>query len=124
MRKVTFILTAMVTCLLVFALNRSWDTIPALGQFVSPQHGFWKNAESANEDYSASFSIKGLKDSSGVYFDERLVPHIFAAAESDAYFIQGYLHAKFRLWQMEMQTFAAAGRISEVAGKRTLQFDR
>ena len=36
-----------------------------------------------------------------VYLDDRLVPHIFAEDETDAYFVQGYLHAKFRLWQME-----------------------
>src|SRR5690606_16541316 len=41
-------------------------------------------------------------------------------------FIQGYLHAKFRLWQMEFQTFAAAGRISEKLGNdpRFVAFDK
>src|SRR5205823_3325593 len=46
--------------------------------------------------------------------------------EEDAYFIQGYLHAKYRLWQMEFQTMAAAGRISEILGNdpRFIRFDR
>jgi penicillin amidase len=36
--------------------------------------------------------------------------------DEDAYFVQGYLHAKFRLWQMEFQAKAAAGRLSEILG--------
>ena len=39
------ILTALVTCALVVVLNTGLGSIPALGEFLSPQHGFWKNAE-------------------------------------------------------------------------------
>jgi penicillin amidase len=124
MRNLPLILTALVTCAIVVALNSNFGSVPALGKFLSPQHGFWQNAESTDKDYSEEFNLDELKGQSNVYFDERLVPHVFAGSESDAYFIQGYMHAKFRLWQMEMQTYAAAGRISEVVGKRTLQFDR
>jgi penicillin amidase len=124
MRNFPLILTALITCALVVVLNTNLGGIPALGKFLSPQHGFWKNAEPKEKDYSGEFNLEGLNGKSTVYFDERLVPHVFAGSEGDAYFIQGYLHAKFRLWQMEMQTYAAAGRVSEVAGKRTLQFDK
>ncbi|MBK5270843.1 MAG: penicillin acylase family protein, partial [Bacteroidia bacterium] len=41
---------------------------------------------------------------------------------------QGYLHAKFRLWQMEFQAFAAAGMVSHITGEgkdgRILKYDR
>ena len=53
-----------------------------------------------------------------MYFDERLVPHVFAENDEDGFFIQGFLHAKFRLWQMEFQTHAAAGRLSEIMGDK------
>ncbi|RYZ18648.1 MAG: penicillin acylase family protein [Chitinophagaceae bacterium] len=58
--------------------------------------------------------------------DDRLVPHVFAEQEEDAYYVQGYLHAKFRLWQMEFQTMAAAGRLSEIVGENPaiLKYDR
>ncbi|RYG47880.1 MAG: penicillin acylase family protein, partial [Chitinophagaceae bacterium] len=36
----------------------------------------------------------------------------------------GYLHAKFRLWQMELQALAAAGRATEVVGEAALTHDR
>ncbi|HNP55218.1 MAG TPA: penicillin acylase family protein, partial [Ferruginibacter sp.] len=96
----------------------------AMGRFLSPQEGFWQNAEPVNENYSASLSFPELQGESTVYFDDRLVPHVFTANETDAYFIQGYLHARFRLWQMEFQVLAAAGRVSEVIGDIAVNHDR
>ncbi|HXB08001.1 MAG TPA: penicillin acylase family protein, partial [Puia sp.] len=100
-------------------LNRQWGGLkktPLLGEFLSPQHGFWQNAEPVDEGYDGKVALPGLKGKGDVYFDENLVPHVFAASRTDACYIQGYLHAKFRLWQMEFQTFAAAGRLSEFLG--------
>ena len=51
--------------------------------------------------------------------------HIFYAEnDADAYYVQGYLHAKFRLWQMEFQTYVAAGRLSEIVGEGRVNTDR
>jgi penicillin amidase len=95
-----------------------------LGEFLSVQEGVWQNAESTDFDFTSDLNLKGINGKVDVYMDERLVPHIFAEDENDAYFVQGYLHAKFRLWQMEFQTFAAAGRVSEIVGDKAVQFDR
>jgi penicillin amidase len=95
-----------------------------MGSFLSPQQGFWQNAEPVDQSFDQDLNISGLKNGVEVYLDERLVPHIFAEDENDAYFVQGYIHAKFRLWQMEFQTHAAAGRLSELVGSKALRFDR
>lgn len=128
MRTVPFLVSAVVTSGLVYALNISLKIsgtdAPPFGTFLSPQHGFWQNAEPASQNYSANLKLPELKGKVDVYFDERLVPHVFAEQENDAYFVQGYLHAKFRLWQMELQTFAAAGRASEIVGEKALNHDR
>lgn len=124
MRILPFIISTVITAGLVFALNKNWGTIPPMGKFLSPQHGFWQNAEPADKDYSADLKLTGLTGKAEVYFDDRLVPHVFAENDNDAYFIQGYLHAKFRLWQMEFQTLATAGRISEIVGSRAINYDR
>jgi penicillin amidase len=42
----------------------------------------------------------------------------------DLYFMQGYVTAQNRLWQMEIQTHNAAGRISEIIGEKGLDNDR
>lgn len=124
MRTVPFLISAVATAGLVFVLNKQWGSIPPLGKFISPQHGFWQNAEPAGQSFNADLHFTDLKGKADVYFDERLVPHVFAENDEDLYFIQGYLHAKFRLFQMDLQTRAAAGRASEIAGKKAVNFDK
>ena len=128
MRIVPFIIAAVVTIALIITLNTrltiGGTEAPAFGSFLSPQHGFWQNAERSNEDFAADLKFSQLNGKVEVYFDDRLVPHIFADQEADAYFVQGYLHAKFRLWQMELQTFAAGGRASEIVGEKAVAHDR
>lgn len=128
MRIVPLIISSVITIALVWVLNTSLtiggNSAPAIGKFLSPQHGFWQNAENNDNDFGGALSFPNLKGKVDVYFDERLVPHVFAEQESDLYFVQGYLHAKFRLWQMELQIFKASGRLSEIIGSKTLNMDR
>jgi penicillin G amidase len=123
MKTTPLILTivfALLTTAFIIALDSQLPTggskTPRLGYFLSPQKGFWQNAEPVNKNFNADLKFKDLQGNAEVYFDDRLVPHIYAANEHDAFFIQGYLHAKFRLWQMDFQTYAAAGRLSEIMG--------
>src|SRR5574343_849341 len=97
---------------------------PRLGYFLSPQHGFWQNAASTETNYNDNIVLKDLQGKVEVYIDDRLVPHIYADEDNDAYYVQGYLHAKFRLWQMEFQTHVAAGRLSEIVGKERVPTDQ
>lgn len=128
MRIIPFLVATAVTTALVITLNTrltiGGKEAPPFGYFFSPQHGFWQNAERADENYAADLHFPQLSGKTEVYFDDRLVPHVFAEQENDAYFVQGYLHAKFRLWQMELQTFAAGGRLSEIVGEKGLDHDR
>lgn len=128
MRLVPFLVSATVTAGLVFTLNIQLKLgatkAPRLGYFLSPQHGFWKNAEGVNKNFDATILANDLKGDVDVYMDDRLVPHIYADHDEDAYYVQGYLHAKYRLWQMDFQTRVAAGRLSEVAGADKLSIDR
>ena len=124
MRIVPFLVSAAATVGIVYALNRNWGSVPPLGKFMSPQQGFWQNAEPEDMDFGGNMSFPALKGKASVYFDERLVPHVFAENDEDLYFIQGYLHAKFRLFQMDLQTRAAEGRASEIAGPVAIDYDR
>lgn len=128
MRIVPFLLAGVLTAGLVFVLDRQLPVgtgkTPRLGYFLSPQHGFWQNAEAADASFDASLKLPGMKGKADVYMDDRLVPHIYAENDLDAYYVQGYLHAKFRLWQMEFQTHVAAGRLSEIVGEERIPTDR
>ncbi len=132
MRIIPFLISSVSTIILIICLNIQWSIgdkkTPVFGSFLSPQHGFWQNAEPVGESFNTSVKLPGLKGKGEVYFDGYLIPHVTAASEADACYIQGYLHAKFRLWQMEFQTFAAGGRLSEVLGEGKngayLRYDR
>lgn len=124
MRVIPFIISAVVTAGLVIVFNTKYVLPAPLGKLLAPQQGLWQNAEPADAGFSADLKFDQLKGKADVYFDERLVPHVFAENENDAYFIQGYLHAKFRLWQMDFQVRAAAGRLSELVGDIALNHDR
>lgn len=128
MRFVYFFLTLTVTAALIWAFDRQWPVggikTPRLGYFLSPQQGFWKNAESASASFDLTVKSPELKGKVDVYIDQKLIPHIYAENDFDAYFVQGFVHARFRLWQMEFQTHVAAGRLSEIIGQQGLNTDR
>jgi penicillin amidase len=124
MRILPFVISSAITVGLIVTLNTNLLLPAPLGSLLSPQQGIWQNAEDDNYNFSADLKFPQLKGKVNVYLDDRLVPHVFAEKENDVYFVQGYLHAKFRLWQMELQTLAAAGRASEIIGDKALEHDR
>jgi len=125
-KGIKFVVALTITIALTWALNRGWDfgdPIPPLGKFLDPFHGFWANAEPP-VTYDYALRIPGLKDKVSVVYDSLLIPHLFANNDDDLYRVMGYVTAQHRLWQMEFQTHAAAGRISEIIGNKALDFDR
>jgi len=98
--------------------------VPPLAPLLSPFQGFWQNAYSEDELAVDQWELSGLTEPVEVIYDEHLIPHLFASNEEDLYMVQGFVTAKHRLWQMEFQTMAAAGRLSEVVGIQALEFDR
>ncbi len=68
--------------------------------------------------------IPGLANRVQVVFDRRGVPTIRAGSFGDAFRVQGYLVARERLFQMELQRRAADGLLSEIVGPAALPLDR
>ena len=124
MRWFKFILTFAATVGLVIAFDTKIGLIPPLGKFLDPFHGFWQNAETGRGGETETLQLANLKAPVSILYDDRQIPHVFAKNDHDLYFSQGYVTAKDRLWQMEFQTHAAAGRLSEIVGERALEYDR
>ncbi len=60
--------------------------------------------------------LAGLTQAVTVRRDERGIPYIEAANETDLYFAQGYVTASDRLWQMELLRRTARGELAEIFG--------
>jgi penicillin G amidase len=122
------ILSFAIWALLLFSLHHTWErkgnTLPALGAFLSPFHGFWQNAETKGDFADVKLSNPASSSEVSIVMDDRLVPYIFADNPVDAAFAQGYLHARYRLWQVDISLRDISGRLSEVFGARTLERDR
>ncbi|MCB9436161.1 MAG: penicillin acylase family protein [Anaerolineales bacterium] len=63
---------------------------------------------------SGTNAILGLNDTASVYRDSWAIPQIFATNTHDLFFVQGYVHAQDRWWQMELGRFMAMGRLHEI----------
>ena len=74
--------------------------------------------------YSGTQEISDLDSSVVTYFDKFGVPHIYGKNEEDVFRVLGYIHAKERLFQMDMIRRVSAGRLSEIFGSKTLEADK
>ncbi|WP_194774228.1 penicillin acylase family protein [Pararhodonellum marinum] len=124
MRYLGFLFALIFTLGLAIALSINLGQAPPLGKLFDPFHGFWQNAYSEDALAKEEIHLENLLQPVEVVYDENLIPHIYAQNELDLFRAQGYVVAQHRLWQMEFQTLAAAGRVSEIVGSQAIEYDR
>ncbi|MFQ3622911.1 MAG: penicillin acylase family protein [Acetobacteraceae bacterium] len=69
-------------------------------------------------------AIAGLSAPVEIALDPHGIPWIRAQSAEDAYAALGYVHARDRLFQMEMMRRGASGRLAELIGAPGLRLDR
>ncbi len=97
--------------------------IPPVGNLMNPFSGVWANAEPTTFVPEQNMAFDALDGEVNVHYDERMVPHIFADNTKDALFVQGYVTASQRYFQMDISVRSTAGRLSEVLGESILDRD-
>ena len=70
------------------------------------------------------FRLLGLDQRAEVLRDTYGVPHIYAQTPHDLFYLQGYVTAQDRLFQMELYRRAGSGRLAEVLGEPALDSDK
>ena len=98
--------------------------LPALGPFLDPVHGVWASARGASLPPSVVHRVPGLSAEVEIIYDDRRVPHILAETVEDVVRGMGYAVARDRLFQLELQTRATAGTLTELVGEVALPVDR
>lgn len=66
----------------------------------------------------------GLDSAADIVLDNYGIPHISASSETDLAFGLGFVHARDRLFQLELLRHAAQGRLAELFGEDLLATDR
>lgn len=107
----------------LYAGLRPVGPLPPLGALLDPVNGVWTAAGNAVLPRAATVKIAGLDGPVDVRYDARGVPHIFATTEDDVYRALGYVVARDRLFQLDLQTRAASGTLTELVGRQALPLD-
>jgi penicillin amidase len=68
--------------------------------------------------------LAGLDERAVVEFDRLGIPRVQAANREDAMRVLGYLHARDRLFQIDLMRRKSAGRLAEIFGAKALAYDR
>ena len=67
--------------------------------------------------------LPGLHQPAAVIRDGAEIAHVLAADEHDAFFLQGWVHAQDRLFQMDVSRRRASGTLAELLGSAALPGD-
>ncbi|GAC1472771.1 MAG: penicillin acylase family protein [Candidatus Dormibacteraceae bacterium] len=97
--------------------------LPALGSAFNPATGAWTmslDAAVRNENLSLAALDRPVK----VTLEADGTSHIVAKTDHDLFLATGYVHARFRLFQMDLLRRQGEGRLSEAVGKAALESDR
>ena len=96
----------------------------SLSGIAFSQTGFALSKDCGQEDDAASqVQISGLNDCAVIVRDTNGVAHIKAGNEHDLFFLQGYVHAQDRLFQMDVSRRQAKGTLAELVGVAALPQD-
>lgn len=115
---------AVVTSVVVLAgLALGYRTVPALGPVLVPGRGVWAAASTDPTAQTGSLSIHGLSEPVTVSFDAAGYADVQARTDDDLFTAQGYISARFRLTQMDLERRVGTGRLSELNGPNQLASD-
>ena len=123
-RTVNVVLAAVASAAVVGVCAAGFGTVPALGPALDPGHGAWASAAGGRLPVSQTLRLPGLAKPVRVGFTSQGVATIDAATTADAVLALGYLHARFRLEQMDLQRRLGEGRLSQLVGPAALSSDR
>jgi penicillin amidase len=92
--------------------------------FVVGGYVFYNSLTESLPVYEGELKAPSLISEVKIYFDSLAIPYVFAENDEDVSFTLGYLHARERMFSMDMIRRAGEGRLSEIFGVETLPFDK
>src|ERR1700683_5207743 len=88
--------------------------VPALAPVLPPGTGVWHLSPDAGTATSGTLTLPGLQQPGTVAFEPDGATHITAATDQDLFRMTGYVDARFRLVQMDLERRPAEGKVRGV----------
>ncbi len=123
MRWLKGVLLLALAVLVTFVLSTPLGPVPALLPLLNPGQGVWGVAADAVSQPPKAENLPGLLHPVKVSYASGDIPHVFAQDNHDLFFMQGYLQAQNRLFQMDAMRRQGMGTLSAVVGKAALPTD-
>jgi penicillin amidase len=112
-----------VSALLLGVLGFGYGTIPALGPALDPGRGAWTSASDGTPVTSHALSVPGLIKPATISFTKEGLASISAGDDHDLFLALGYLHAKDRLSEMDLERRLGEGQLAQLGGPSDLASD-
>jgi penicillin G amidase len=122
-RAANIVAAVCASVLLLGVLGFGYRTIPALGPALDPGRGVWTSAGGGEPVRAETLRLTGLRQPVTVTFTAAGVASITAASDHDLFLALGYVHASFRLSQMDEERRLGEGRLAQLGGPADLASD-
>jgi penicillin G amidase len=123
-RAVNIVAAVCVSVVLLGVLGFGHAAIPALGSALDPGRGVWTSAAGGEPVRPETLDLPGLRHPVSVSFTDQGVASISAASAHDLFLALGYVHARFRLAQMDEERRLGEGRLAQLGGPTDLASDK
>jgi penicillin amidase len=111
------------SAVLIGVLGFGYGAIPALGPALDPGRGAWTSASGGQPVSAQTLRVPGLTAPVAVSFSQAGLASIDARNIHDLFLALGYVHAKFRLSEMDLERRLGEGRLAQLGGPRDLASD-
>jgi penicillin G amidase len=123
-RVLHFTIALLVAIGVLYTAAFSTGPLPPLGKALNAGKGIWTDASAALPVQNETLHLSGLQRPVTVIFERDGTAHIQAATDHDLFWTIGYLHARFRLTQMDLERRQGEGRLAEILGSQALPSDQ
>ena len=112
-----------VSAVLLGILGFGYGTIPALGPALDPGRGAWTSAYDGTPVTSQALRVPGLTKPVTVSFTKDGLASINAGDDDDLFLALGYVQAKYRLSEMDLERRLGEGQLAQLGGPSDLASD-
>jgi penicillin amidase len=97
---------------------------PALGPLLDAGTGLWRLSPDSGTASSEAIAFAALDKPATVGFEANGTTHIVAGSDQDLFRLTGYVDARYRLVQMDLERRQASSELSEILGDSALDSDQ